>query len=325
MNWGKPHCSGTVGHPIQGLSSARTGHTYNVNVTTMKAHPTNTKRLRSLVDRGANGGIAGREMRVISWTDRYVDLSGIDDHTLRAVRIGTFGATVRTHRGDRILVWNQLAHMPDGKSIVAALQMEAGGCAVFEKPPQVTGKIPHIRTPDGCKIPISIRNGLPYIELRPFTDKEWDELPRVDMTNDNEWDPTVHDYQVPHDWYETQEQFSADKRDSMFTDEGEIKESIITDEPIDEGIREEDDNDPSYIDRQMIQAYLHRIIKDECDDVFCCMDDGRQLHEHRLIPGENTDDCMHHGGELVLSYDVTTRPRRSKHINPYLNLKTKPT
>ena len=34
----------------------------------------------ALVDRGANGGLAGKEVRVIATTDRCVDISGIDMH-----------------------------------------------------------------------------------------------------------------------------------------------------------------------------------------------------------------------------------------------------
>ena len=40
-----------------------------------------------LVDRGANGGIAGSDSRVIQRTGRYINLSGVDDHTVRNLEI----------------------------------------------------------------------------------------------------------------------------------------------------------------------------------------------------------------------------------------------
>jgi hypothetical protein len=54
----------------------------------------NTRQLKTphhdwsaLIDRGANGCIAGREMKVIETTMRTIDLSGIDDHTVRNLTI----------------------------------------------------------------------------------------------------------------------------------------------------------------------------------------------------------------------------------------------
>ena len=43
-------------------------------------------------------------MRVIERTIRTINLSGIDDHTVRNLTIVTAGGVVRTHKGDVILV-----------------------------------------------------------------------------------------------------------------------------------------------------------------------------------------------------------------------------
>ena len=48
--------------------------------------------------------------------DRSIDLSGIDDHTVRNLPLVTAGGVVRSNRGDIILVMNQYAHMADGKT-----------------------------------------------------------------------------------------------------------------------------------------------------------------------------------------------------------------
>ena len=49
----------------------------------------------ALVDRGANGGIAGNDTRVIEKTDVYIDLCGIDEHTVSNLQIVTAGAVVQ--------------------------------------------------------------------------------------------------------------------------------------------------------------------------------------------------------------------------------------
>ena len=40
--------------------------------------------------------------------------------------------------------------------------------------------------------------------MRPFTDKEWDELPHVILTHKNNWDPCVlnHAQSDDQDWYD---------------------------------------------------------------------------------------------------------------------------
>ena len=54
----------------------------------MKAHVTyrfaqsNTSSHLQLVDQGANGGLAGADMKVLNKTGRKVNISGIDNHEL---------------------------------------------------------------------------------------------------------------------------------------------------------------------------------------------------------------------------------------------------
>ena len=56
-------------------------------------------------------------------------------------------------------------------------------------------------------MPMSVRDGLTYLDMRKPTDKEFAELPHVVLTSDIDWDPTVLDYE--HDlendnvWYDT--------------------------------------------------------------------------------------------------------------------------
>jgi hypothetical protein len=38
-------------------------------------------------------------------------------------------------------------------------------------------------------IPLSIKDGLACLSIRPYTDHEWDNLPLVILTSELEWDP----------------------------------------------------------------------------------------------------------------------------------------
>ena len=85
----------------------------------------------ALVDRSANGSIAGQEMRIIAKLDTTIDLSGIDDHMVSNLRLVTAGGVVRTQLGDIIIIVHQAADMTqESKSILSAGQLESFGCTV---------------------------------------------------------------------------------------------------------------------------------------------------------------------------------------------------
>jgi hypothetical protein len=56
----------------------------------------------SLIDRGANGGVAGSDVRVIFKTHRSVDIKGIDK--LNDVSVGTVGGIGSTQKGPVIAI-----------------------------------------------------------------------------------------------------------------------------------------------------------------------------------------------------------------------------
>jgi hypothetical protein len=105
-----------------------------------------------------------------------------------------------------ILIMHQYAHSGKGHSIHASPQLEWNGVDVDDKSARVSGK-QRLVTFDGFSIPIKIRRGLPYIDMRPHTDQEWEELPHVLLTEDANWDPTHMDHKQGDDpaWYEQQD------------------------------------------------------------------------------------------------------------------------
>ena len=145
--------------------------------------------------RGAPGhhGVAGADVRVIASTRRAVNVQGISEHQVTDLKIVTAGGVVQTQRGPVIAIFNQYAHIGTGKTIHSSVQLEEFGLEVNEKSVRVPGGLQHIKTPDGYVLPIQIKDGLPYVALRPYTDDEWETLPHIHWTRDSDWDPAVFD------------------------------------------------------------------------------------------------------------------------------------
>jgi hypothetical protein len=165
----------------------------------------------ALIDRGANGGIAGNDCQVIEVNDqphRYVNVEGIDGHVMERRRLVTAGVVTHSNRGPVILIMHQYAHSRKGHSIHSSPQLEWNGVNVDDKSARVSGK-QRLVTFDGFSIPINVRCGLPYIDMHPHTDQEWEELPHVLLTEDANWDPThtCMDHEQGDDpaWYEQQD------------------------------------------------------------------------------------------------------------------------
>ena len=148
----------------------------------------------ALVDRGANGGLAGNDVRVISKTDRLVDVSGLDNHEMTNLHIVTAGGVITTQHGEAILIMHQYAHIPNGKTIHSCIQVEQFGNNVDDRSIKLSKGKQLITTLDGYAIPLNMINGLPYMSIRPFSDREFETLPHIVLTSDVPWDPTIADH-----------------------------------------------------------------------------------------------------------------------------------
>jgi hypothetical protein len=162
----------------------------------------------ALVDRGANGGIAGSDCHVIKVNDQpqcFVNVEGIDGHVMTKRWLITAGAVTETNRGPDILIMNPYAHSGKGHSIHSSPQLEWNQVDIDDKSRHVWGK-QHLLTLDGFSIPVNIRCGLPYIDMRPFKDDKWEgpnSLPHVFLTQDADWVPKVLDLEQSEnpEWY----------------------------------------------------------------------------------------------------------------------------
>ena len=194
-------------------------------------HVSNRRTLKtnSLIDRGANGGVAGDDVRVICSSHRKVDIQGIDNHQVTDVKIGSVGGVVNTQKGPVIAIFHQYALFGKGHTIHSPGQMEWYKLDVNDKSCNTPGGLQRITTLDGYVIPLIMSNGLARMPLRPYTDKEWDSLPHVFMTSDFDWDPTVldHDPTENEQWFDAVSDVeSKDPAVDLFDEYGEYRHRI---------------------------------------------------------------------------------------------------
>jgi hypothetical protein len=176
-------------------TSPTTSRTYVVSNRNVRNKPS-----LGLVDRGANGIVAGEDCVWMGSpvVERKVNISGIDNHQMNNIRIGTVGARMMTNRGPVIAVFNEAAYTGKNQTILSSIQLEHYKNKVDDRS-VLAGGGQQITTADGYTIPLSIVSGLPYLQLRPYTRTEYRELPHVIMTSPEEWNPRIFDNDVDPD------------------------------------------------------------------------------------------------------------------------------
>jgi hypothetical protein len=63
----------------------------------------------ALIDRGANGGVAGSDTQLIDKSLHSVHIQGINDHMIKDIPIGTVSAVFNTQRSEVIAIMHQYA------------------------------------------------------------------------------------------------------------------------------------------------------------------------------------------------------------------------
>jgi hypothetical protein len=181
----------------------------------------------ALIDCGANGGVAGSDTWLIDKSLRSVHIQGINNHMIKDVPIGTVGAVVNTQHGEVIAIMHQYAYTGKGSTIHSSGQLEWCGNDVNNHSIKIDGGRQRLTTPDGYVIPIDIRRGLPYITMRPFTDEEFEELPHVVWTSEDDWDPTSLDSVISDDpnWYKAEP--SPPLPNPMYDEYGEFRGCVL--------------------------------------------------------------------------------------------------
>ena len=189
-------------------------------------HPNHTNN--QLVDHGANGGLAGSDMRGIYKTHRKINISGIDNHEVAGLDVVTAATLFNTSLGKVIGIFNEYAYLGKGSSIHSSGHLEWFKTLVDEKCIKVGGT-QLITTLDGYSVPLLIRDGLAYAtSLGRPTDQDMDTYPHVFFTSPDEWDPSVLDHDPPHfDGFNHSQVSDQPFGDPMFDAYGDFNEHII--------------------------------------------------------------------------------------------------
>jgi hypothetical protein len=77
----------------------------------------------ALIDRGANGGVAGSNTRLIDKSLHSVHIQGIDNHMIKDVLVSTVGAVINTQRGEVIAIMHQYVYTGKGCTIHSSGQL----------------------------------------------------------------------------------------------------------------------------------------------------------------------------------------------------------
>jgi hypothetical protein len=93
----------------------------------------------ALIDRGANGGVAGSDTRLIDKSLRSVHIQGIDNHMIKDVLISTVGAVVNTQHGEVIAIMHQYAYTGKGSTIHSSGQLEWCGNDINDRSIKIDG------------------------------------------------------------------------------------------------------------------------------------------------------------------------------------------
>ena len=135
----------------------------------------------SFVDRGANGGLAGSDVRIISRSSRKCTVTGIDSDELQGLDVVQCAVLIETNHGIFNLIMNEYACYGKGHTIHSSGQIEWFKDSIDDRSVQVGGK-QGICTIDGYPMPLTCRGGLMYHSILSYpTDTDLERYPAVHL------------------------------------------------------------------------------------------------------------------------------------------------
>ena len=159
----------------------------------------------ALVDSGANGGIAGSDIRILLVPPHaFVDITGVGGVMLQSLPIVQCASVVETvDEGPIVLIMSQYAHKPDSKSIHSKSQVEHFSGIVNDSS-HSTGGQQLVIMHEGYTIPLHVCIRLFYMDMVPASEHDMDLYPHGFFTADSPWNPDIVD-----------EEFFLDPNDSL--------------------------------------------------------------------------------------------------------------
>ena len=153
------HTSADDASDISDVLSVKRSRQIQVCQCSLFQHANHTNQ--QLVDRGANGGLAGSDMRVIHKIHRKINIQGIDNHEVTGLDVVTAATLLNTSQGNIVGIFNEYAYLGKGSSIHSSGQLEWFKTNVDEESVKVGGT-QLITTLDGYSVPLLIKDGLTY-------------------------------------------------------------------------------------------------------------------------------------------------------------------
>ena len=148
------HTSDDDASDISNVLSVKRSHQIQVCQCYLFQHANHTNQ--QLVDRGANGGLAGSDMCVIHKNHRKINIQGIDNDEVTGLDVVTAATLLNTSQGKVIGIFNEYAYLGKGSSIHSSGQLECFKTNVDEKSVKVGGT-QLITTLDGYSVLSSSR------------------------------------------------------------------------------------------------------------------------------------------------------------------------
>ena len=141
---------------------------------------------QSFVYRGANGGLAGSDVRVLYTSPRQCTVICINNHEIPGLDIVQCAALVNTNYGIVNLLMNEYAYYGKGHTIHSSGQIEWHTNTVDDKSVQVGGQ-QRIITIDGYSMPLVCKHGLMYLKFQGIpTDMDLQSYSFVHLTSPQE-------------------------------------------------------------------------------------------------------------------------------------------
>ena len=117
-----------IGHPnVMSVFNAKRGNSSQDSPRKFQVHYVFARANQSThrqIDRRANGGLSGADMRVLQKTHSKINIVGIDDHELTGLNILTVAPLMDTQKGPISGIFHEYAHLGKGRLIHAAGQTE---------------------------------------------------------------------------------------------------------------------------------------------------------------------------------------------------------
>ena len=145
-----------------------------------------------------------------------------------------------------------------------------------------------ITTADGYIFGLSIKSGLAYLRMRPFTAQEYESLPHVIMTSDKKWDPSIFD----SDNEPTDESFPPDL-DQLPTKDYDVQGEYIRAHHI-----KNNHDDDSFTDDDIFEDAVQTMDEDYSLDLFW-------IPENEYNHLQTIQRCIHSAVQDTNSYSIS--------------------